>query len=321
MITGSSGLIGSALINYLSGSSYDIDPVDIRGNSCNFAPVDILDTEMITQIVQNCTGVIHLAAVSRVIWGEQNPQLCKEVNVDGTRNIINACLRAPNRPWLIYASSREVYGQQNTFPVNEEAAIQPHNHYAKSKVLAETLVNDARKDAGLRTAILRFSNVFGGMHDYSERVVPAFCYNAINNLPLKVNGADSILDFTYVDDVVSGLIKVIELMSTCDESLPPIHFTTGIGTSLLDLAELIISLSSSSSNIELNAKDLIYPSKFYGDYTRAKILLGWHPKHSIKEGILKYLAALKSNKAALHPTIMENEDENFKGHTRLSSSL
>lgn len=196
----------------------------------------------------------------------------------------------------------------------------PHNHYAKSKIDAENLVNEA-SDRGLKTAILRFSNVYGGLVDYSERVVPAFCSNSLNGSPLQVNGGDSLLDFTYVDDVVNGIIRVIKLMFSQDESLPAIHFTSGIPTSLHELANVIVNLSNSSSDIILRQKNSIYPSKFYGDNTRAKSLLGWEPEYNIKTGVLSYLEKLKNNTAVLYKSAIEEVNENFKSDTWLSAEI
>ncbi|MEI6188046.1 MAG: NAD(P)-dependent oxidoreductase [Alphaproteobacteria bacterium] len=318
LITGALGLIGSTLNNLLNDEGYVVCPIDIRADPTNLSPNNILDFNHIKKMIKGCVGVVHLAAVSRVIWGEENPWLCRKVNVDGTKNIINACLESPIKPWLIYASSREVYGQQNIFPVQEDCTFRPHNHYAKSKIDAEKLVNDAR-DRGLQTTTLRFSNVFGGLCDYSERVVPAFCSNSLKGLPLQVNGGDSLLDFTYVDDVVKGIIQVIKLMSTQNESLPAIHFTTGKATSLLELANLTVQLCNSSSDIILKQKDSIYPSKFYGNYTRAKSLLGWEPKYNIRVGILNYLEKLKNNTAILYPSTMVRINENFESDTWLSA--
>jgi dTDP-glucose 4,6-dehydratase len=296
VVTGAVGLIGSTLINRLKALKVNIIPVDIRLAPHNPVGVNILNYPAVKKIMNNCTGVIHLAAISRVIWGEEDPTLCTTVNVEGTKNIINACIESATKPWLIYASSREVYGQQAAFPVSEECTFMPHNHYAKSKLAAENLVNAAKK-AGLQVSLLRFSNVFGGLYDYVERVVPAFCFNALNNLPLQVNGADSLLDFTYVEDVAKGIIQTVQYLSSHDDSLPAMHFATGHATSLLELAELVVDLCSSASDIIVKPKDALYPSKFYGDYTRANSLLGWQPDHDVKKGVTKYLTQLKANTA------------------------
>lgn len=111
LITGALGLIGSTLNNLLSYQDCIVCSIDIRACSTNLSPVNILHIDQIKKMIQGCVGVVHLAAVSRVIWGEENPWLCRKVNVEGTKNIIKACFESPDKPWLIYASSREVYGQ------------------------------------------------------------------------------------------------------------------------------------------------------------------------------------------------------------------
>jgi len=317
LVTGSLGLIGSTLVKILGDLNYNIIAMDIREDNING---NILNYNILKKLIDNCTGVIHLAAISRVIWGEDNPELCKKVNVEGTRNIVNACIESTKKPWLIYASSREVYGQQDIFPVNEDCIFQPHNQYAKSKIDAENIVTEARA-VGLKSSILRFSNVYGGMSDYSERVIPAFCWNAINNQALEVNGKDSLLDFTFVDDVARGIAEVVNVLSSNNESLPAIHFTTGKATSLFELANLIIKLAKSSSDIKLKPKNSIYPSKFYGDYSRAKSLLNWQPINDIKSGLIDYIERLKAEKAKIYTLNMVDINENIESNTRLSAKI
>jgi dTDP-glucose 4,6-dehydratase len=317
LVTGSLGLIGSTLVKMLKDTNVNVITIDIRDNAIDS---NILNYNVLQKLISNCTGVIHLAAISRVIWGEDNPELCKKVNVEGTKNVVNACVESTKKPWLIYASSREVYGQQDIFPVNEDCVFQPHNQYAKSKIDAENIVTEAR-ETGLKSAILRFSNVYGGMSDYSERVIPAFCWNAINNQALEVNGKDSLLDFTFVDDVARGIAQVVNVLSSNNESLPAIHFTTGKTTSLFELANLIIKLTNSSSDIKLKPKNSIYPSRFYGDYSRAKSLLNWQPTNDIKSGLINYIERLKAQKAKVYTLNMVDINENFESNTRLSAKI
>jgi dTDP-glucose 4,6-dehydratase len=318
VVTGALGLIGSMLVKKLSALQVKVILVDIRSTPHNPVGINILNYPVLRDVIKNCTGVIHLAAVSRVIWGEEHPQLCTDINVKGTKNIIDACIKSPKKPWLIYASSREVYGQQTTFPVSEECIFMPHNHYAKSKMQAENLVNAAKK-AGLQVSTLRFSNVFGGVSDYAERVVPAFCVNALNNLPLQVNGADALLDFTYVEDVVKGITQAAQYLSIQHDSLPAMHFTTGKATSLLELAKLVVKLCNSASDIIVKPKHALYPSKFYGDYSRANALLGWQPDHDVQSGVIHYVNQLKANTAKLIFSTKGSTNENFESYSWLSA--
>jgi nucleoside-diphosphate-sugar epimerase len=88
---------------------------------------------------------------------------------------------------------------------------------------------------------------------------------------------------------------------------------------LLELANLAVELSNSSSDIILKPKDSIYPSRFCGDYSRAKSLLGWQPTHYIKEGIAKYIKELTAEVAKVHHLNMVHVNENFKSYSRISA--
>src|SRR5579871_3958963 len=166
LITGSNGLIGNTLERYLRKIGIEVKGIDISYPSTHPNHKNIQDLESIKEAAADCRGIVHLAAVSRVILGEQNPTLCWKTNIEGTRNILEAVLHLLHKPWVIYASSREVYGQQAILPVTEKAPLLPLNTYARSKVMGEKLVL-AYREKDVQTAILRFSNVYGSVNDYS----------------------------------------------------------------------------------------------------------------------------------------------------------
>ena len=139
LVTGSAGLIGRSLIPRLHAAGAQTIRLDLREpNDDGYG--NILDDVAVAAALRNATGVVHLAAVSRVIWGEREPDHCNLVNIDGTTALLRAAAAAPRRPWLLYASSREVYGQQDVFPVAEDAPLRPMNVYARSKAAAERSV-------------------------------------------------------------------------------------------------------------------------------------------------------------------------------------
>ena len=203
LITGSHGLIGTALGVELEKAGYAVERLDLRGGEGSRG--DILDRAAVERAIDGCIGVVHLAAVSRVIDGERAPEVCWRTNVDGTRNVIEAALAELRRPWVIYASSREVYGQPGALPASEDAALAPVNIYGRSKVAAE----DLTAKADLVTAIVRFSNVYGWVGDHADRVVPAFARQAAAGLPLRVDGSGHTFDFTHLDDTVRGVLAVV----------------------------------------------------------------------------------------------------------------
>src|SRR4051812_1813057 len=109
LITGSAGLIGQTLSKQLQQKGVQVVEFDTRLSLNTSGYGDVRDLNLLNEAIKDCQGVIHLAAVSRVIWGEQNPQLCMDVNVQGTHNILKAAYQASPRPWVIFGSSREVY--------------------------------------------------------------------------------------------------------------------------------------------------------------------------------------------------------------------
>ncbi|MBT4880187.1 MAG: NAD(P)-dependent oxidoreductase [Alphaproteobacteria bacterium] len=293
LITGSKGLIGSSISQLLETSGFRVVEYDNFYHKTHPGYGTLSNQELLSEKIKGCDGVIHLASVSRVIWGEQNPELCDKTNRIGTRNVIRAALTSSKKPWIIYASSREVYGEQEILPVQEDFSLKPMNIYAHSKVAAEKLITEVRRE-GLKTSILRFSNVFGGADDHVDRVIPAFSWGALNNQPLKIEGRENVFDFTHVEDVARGIFLVVAHLVQEESSLPPIHFTSGQGKTLGEAANIIIGKARSKSRLlELPPRNFDV-SRFYGDPSRSKELLGWKTHYNFEQAIDKYLVLLRT---------------------------
>lgn len=284
LVTGSNGLIGSALCKGLMPLGFEVLGIDNNLATIHPSYGDILDERNLFQLVDQVDGVIHLAAVSRVIWGEKNPKLCWKVNVEGTKNVVKAALTSRKQPWLIYASSREVYGQQDFCPVNESADLKPVNIYGQSKIEAEKIIHEA-SNKGLKTSIVRFSNVYGSVLDHHDRVIPAFCKAAAQGAPIRVDGSGNIFDFTYIEDVIQGLLSLVHLITVSSSSIPTVHLTSGKPTSLGQAAEIARRTSHHNIQIQEAPSRSFDVSKFWGDTTRARKILNWNPCVTIEEGI------------------------------------
>lgn len=292
LITGCAGLIGSALRASLHEQRHDPVGLDLRGAGADRG--DVRDPQQVRAAVRGCHGVVHLAAVSRVVWGERDPDLCRTTNVGGLQTVIAAIEECREPPWLVFASSREVYGRPDRLPVDEEAPLRPMNVYGRTKVEGEGLVNAAR-ERGLRTAIVRLSNVYGGVQDHHDRVVPAFVRAAVTGAPLRVDGADHTFDFTHLDDTIRGLVALIELLARGDVAPPPVHLLTGRATSLASLARMAIELAGTTPPapiVEAPARTFDV-AHFVGDPRRAAEVLGWRPSISIRDGIARYVREIR----------------------------
>lgn len=290
MVTGSRGLVGTELAAALGGAGHEVVEYDLArpgaglGTDAGMGLEDIGDAVLLHDRMKGCDGVIHLAAVSRVAWGEIDPDLCYRVNVAGTETVIATALAQAVPPWVLFASSREVYGDPAAVPVGEDAPIAPANHYGRSKAAAERAI-DAARGRGLRTAILRLSNVYGTAQDHPDRAVPSLLWNAMTNRELRITGADVFFDFVHVEDCVRAFVAVAGRLQAGERGLPPVHLATGVGTTLHDLAHACIRVSGSRSPLTVLPRRGFDVRGFCGRPDRAAALLGWTARIGLDEGL------------------------------------
>lgn len=295
LITGSAGLVGTCLTTALRAQGIEVIEFDIKGSGP--AKGDILDADRLRDAAARADGIFHLAALSRVVWGQNNPVLCRRTNVEGVRNVLDAAAASPRKPWVVFSSSREVYGQPAKLPVTEDMPLLPMNVYARSKVAGERLVSAAR-DAGMHASLVRFSNVYGLTSDHSDRVIPAFAREAAMGGRLRVEGSGNTFDFTHIDDVTVGLVSLTKLMTEDGPPPPPIHFVCGKPCTLGELAEKSVALAGTgATTYEAPARDFDV-GRFYGSYARAQEMLGWTPSTPLDDGLSRLIADFKAVNSA-----------------------
>ncbi len=297
LITGSEGLVGTALRAALATAGWTIAGLDLRGSRGEAG--DVRDRERVRAAAAGCDGIVHLAAVSRVVWGERDPQTCWETNVNGLRNVIEAAERAAQQPWLLFSSSREVYGQPDRLPVAEDAPLRPVNIYGRSKAEGERLAQAARS-RGLRAAVVRLSNVYGSPRDHADRVVPAFARAAAQAGVLHVEGAGHTFDFTHLDDAIRGIVAFIGVLA--NEPPPPIHLLTGRPYTLGQLAALAVEIAGTEALIREETPRSFDVSHFHGDPARARKLLGWAPRVDIRQGLERLIGDFRAEPGAAEDT-------------------
>lgn len=284
-MTGHLGLIGRHLSPLLSQLGYEVIGFDIADGTG-----DICNTRQLEQALNECCGVIHLAAVSRVVWAQHDPEKCWQTNAIASEQLLKLAASSSHKPWVLVASSREVYGESKTLPVKEHMPLVPVNIYGRSKLYMEDAALNARS-AGINTAIIRLANVYGCTLDHHDRVLPAFSKNAALGVDLRVDGFEHLFDFTHVDDTVAGLVKAVTLLNEGEKQLPPIHLLPGHGTTLKEAAHIAITAANSSSRI-IEAMSRAYDVvRFIGDPSLAKSLLGWHATILPEQGISRLVDA------------------------------
>lgn len=302
LVTGGGGFIGSHLAELVAGDCEEITLLDMdfrnrASANCKFVAGDVLDFPLLSKEVAGKDIIVHLAAVSRVEWGEKDPLRCLKTNVEGSLNLLEATAAKAPKAVVILGSSREVFGEPETVPVRETALKRPISTYGVSKLTAENLVSLYGRNHGLSSVILRFSNVYGSPRDLSERVVPKFMNLALASKPLTVYGGDQVLDFTFIDDVVAGIREVVKKAYEGDDHVlnQDFTFTSGKGTTILELAALVKDITRSESQIVRQNLRRYDVQRFIGDCSKAEKLLGYSTKHSLRDGLSKYRDRLIGN--------------------------
>jgi dTDP-glucose 4,6-dehydratase len=301
VVTGGAGFLGSHLCDYLLEQGHRVVCVDnletgslaniehIRDDAFTFVNHDVIEQIEIDGPVDI---VFHLAALASPIDYLRQPLHSLKTGSYGTHHALG--LAKWKRARFFLASSSEVYGDPQVHPQPETYwghvnPIGPRGVYDEAKRYAEALTMAYHRQQGVSTAIARIHNTYGPrMRAYDGRAIPTFVRQALENKPLTVFGDGSqTRSFCYVDDLVRGLY----LLATSDEHLPvnlgnPSEFT------ILDLAETVIRVTGSKSEIVFEALPVDDPQVRQPDITRAKQILGWEPEIALEEGLRRTIASL-----------------------------
>jgi UDP-glucose 4-epimerase len=293
VLTGSEGLIGRALRPWLAARGYAVAGFDLALPAGHPEHGDIVARADLAQRWRQVDGIVHLAAVARVRHAEADPARCWAVNVVGTENVIATALTMRRRPWVVVASSREVYGEPGRTPVVESDPIAPINVYGRSKAACEDAAL-AGRGQGLRLAVLRLANVYGSIHDHPDRVVPSFCRAAARGTAMRVEGPGYTFDFTHVSDVVRGIKAAVRLLEAGRRDLPAIHLASGQATTLGSLAQMANAAGGGRSRIDQVDNQAFNVSCFVGDPTRSREVLGWRAEVPVAAGVHQLVADFRA---------------------------
>ena len=292
LITGGAGLIGTASKTYFEQRGWTVSTLDLKECDLDGRTIDhvgdIFEFKPLQDLLVDIDGILHLAAVSRVIDAELDKEECTRVNVNGTKRLLEAASAAGCK-WFIFGSSREVYGEPAQLPVKEEHGVNPINHYGDVKVIGENMVRNHCEANDISHSILRFSNVYGHPRDHATRLINAFLRRALLNQPLEIHGGGQIFDFTYIDDTVAAIFAAAENLQTNHQRLSPIHILPGEPVRIEELAELIIEATESDSEIVFTPGRDYDVEIFYGSPERMHRLLNVSCPTNIREGIAQCL--------------------------------
>ena len=294
LITGVSGFIGRSLVKAIVDLKYsfdlygvDINPIEMDEcyvNKINFTQLDLRDKNKVENYFKEnqFDGVIHLAAVSRVAVAENDSDNCIQTNFLATKNIVD---QLPQNTWIIFSSSREVYGEPDNLPVKETDPKNPINIYGKCKLQSEEYVQNNMN----KYLIFRFSNVYGNEFDLDNRVLPLFVNKSIKNEVITIEGGEQVIDFTYIDDVVTSIITSIKLLNSGLMTKDIIHLCPGEGNSLQSVVRFLGEYLEKGIKVEVTDKRDYDVVKFIGNPEHRIKILGDREFKSLKEGLIIYI--------------------------------
>ncbi len=311
LVTGGAGFIGSHLCERLLSSGRSVLVVDdlstgtlsnlercVDHPDFSYAVGSVCDEDLVSEAVDLCTTVVHLAAAVGVENIIRQPVETIEVNVRGTENVLRAAGRKERRTFI--ASTSEVYGKGDAVPFQEDGDIvlgatsRSRWSYACSKAIDEFLALAYHKDRGLPVTIGRFFNTVGPRQSGRYgMVLPRFLSQAVSGRPITVFGdGTQTRCFSLVDEIVDCTLALLE----CPAS---IGLAVNIGStdeiSILELARLVRRKTGSSSEIVIVPYDEAYPKDFEDmnrrvpDLTRLRSLIGSAPRAGIGEIIDRIL--------------------------------
>ena len=293
LVTGGLGAIGSYLVNKISNDNRVIILDNMSsGNLNNIKEIskiklykhDLRDIEIIDEIFEkyNIDIVFHLAANFANQNSVDRPILDCEINAKGTLNLLLQSQKA-NIKKFIYASSSGVYGSMENGMVEAKVGELETPYYIH-KLLGEYYCNYFHNQYGLNTVNIRIFNSYGPgeLNGIYRNVIPNFFVNAIHQQPLTITGSGlETRDFTYVGDIVDGLISACIKSKSNGET---INLGSGKENKIIDLANKIITISKSSSNIVYqNRRSWDKVKNRKAIIKKAKSLLDWEPKVNIDD--------------------------------------
>jgi len=298
LITGSSGEIGTNLALKLQGMGHKVTGVDKRPNIWTnkikyiYQDLSIKYTNFkggigYTKYPKDIDLVVHLAANAKVHELVKYPSRAMD-NIMDTFNVVEFC-RQNNLP-IVFASSREVYGDIHRY-ITEESKSDFHfteSPYSASKIAGEALIYSYAKCYNIPYIVFRFSNVYGRFDcDYlrMERVIPLFIKKIANNEEITVFGRDKKLDFTYVDDCVSGIVSGIEKLASKEVKNETINLAYGEGHTLLELVDYIGKALNKTPKLKIAESQVGEVTHYVADISKARKLLGYDPQNNLEAGV------------------------------------
>ncbi len=303
-ITGAAGFVGSHIAdqlllrgaakvigvdNFIRGTSHNIEKAKATGRF-ELVTGDIRDRELVSKLTAGCDYVFHQAAL-RITACAQDPRAGHEVMMDGTFNVLEACIQHKIKK-LIAASSASVYGEPDSLPIEETAPYNNRTLYGAAKVALEHYCRAFNEMYGLPYVALRYFNLYGPRMDvtgvYTEVMVRWMDRIDEGKPPVIFGKGDQAMDFIYIEDCARANLLALEK----DASDVWLNVATGKDTSLLELANMMLEqMGKPELGLEYAEERKVNPVRRRRASTaKAKELLGFEAKIDLRTGLDRLIA-------------------------------
>jgi len=311
LITGGAGFIGSVLTAYLLDLGYEVVVVDdlSTGHSksidsrVSLVQASILDKPALVAALVGVKTVIHCAAKSLVEESVSSPELYNQINIEGTRVLLEATKEAQVTN-IIFSSTAAVYGDSKIQPITESSEINPVNPYGKSKIEAERLISRFCSD-GFAGITFRYFNVAGSYksstgqlhvedHKNETHLIPKIIKNYIKNkektqveiygVSWPTNDGSCIRDYLHVADLASAHLLALNALEAGINKV--FNLGSGTGYSVLEVVNEIEKVVEGKLSRVITPNRLGDPAVLLADIDKARKELGWMPKANLNQIVL-----------------------------------
>ena len=309
LITGGAGFLGSHLADRMIAAGHDVLVVDnfYTGTKDNIRHLldnphfELMRHDVTFPLYVEVDEIFNLACPASPVHYQFDPVQTTKTSVHGAINMLGLAKRVKAK--ILQSSTSEVYGDPDVHPQTEDYwghvnCIGIRSCYDEGKRCAETLFFDYWRQHQVRIKVIRIFNTYGPrMHPNDGRVVSNFIVQALKNQPITLFGdGQQTRSFCYCDDLIEGMIR---MMNTCDDIVGPINIGNPGEFTIRELAEKVIALTGSSSQLVFRPLPQDDPRQRRPDITLAKEKLGWEPTIQLEQGLKKtinYFDALLSGK-------------------------
>lgn len=303
LVTGGAGFIGSHLCERLLNEGNKVICLDnmFTGTYDNISSFlknpnfEFVNANVINQLQLDVDMIYNLACPASPIHYQYDPIMTTKTSVLGAINVLELARRINAR--VLQASTSEIYGDPMVHPQPEDyrgnvSTIGPRACYDEGKRVAETLFFDYKRQYGVDIRVIRIFNTYGPrMLENDGRVVSNFIVQALHNKDITIYGnGTQTRSFCYVDDLVEGMIRVMNK----DDFSGPINLGNPCEKSILELAEMILAKTNSSSKIIFKELPMDDPTRRKPMIELAKATINWEPIVSISDGLDKTIEYFKN---------------------------